>query len=167
MCVSFFPFCKPLSWPFAALQQLVLPVVLAQAAPSRPVFQEKGAVGLLQPWYTRGCCPAVLPGEGDGFCCATLPGAVVVGGQAAGAGLSRELSGLVQGPRVLWCFGQGRGGCVNKSCASPWLSMGPLPWRKHLHGLALTGTLSAQLPGVPDMMDRGLQSWPRVAFWGV
>lgn len=106
MCVSFFFFCKPLSWPFAALQQLVLLVLFPQAAPSSPVFQGKGAVGLVQPWYTRGCFPAVLPGKGDGFLLCHVAWGVVVGGQAAGAGLSQELLALVQGPRVLWCFEQ-------------------------------------------------------------
>lgn len=42
---------------------------------------------------------------------------------------------------------------MNKSCANPWLFMGPLPWAKAASWLALTGTLSAQLPGLPDTMD--------------
>lgn len=43
---------------------------------------------------------------------------------------ARSFQGLMQGHRVLWCFGQCRGGYVNKSCANPWLFMGPLPWAK-------------------------------------
>ena len=54
--------------------------------------------------------------------------------------------GLVQGTGLLWCFGWGRGGNANKSCASPQLSTGPLPWQKHRHGLALAGVFGHTPP---------------------
>ncbi|KAF2975917.1 hypothetical protein EK904_008974 [Melospiza melodia maxima] len=61
-----------------------------------------------------GAVPAAPPGQGMGFCCATLPGAVA--GQAAGAGVSQELSGTGAGPWGALVFGQGRGGFVKKLC---------------------------------------------------
>lgn len=53
--------------------------------------------------------------------------------------------------------------CEQKLCYPCVPSLG----QKQLHGLALSGTLNAQVPGVPDMMDRRLQSWPPAAFWGM
>lgn len=98
-------------------------------------------------------------GKGMGFCCATLPGEWWWEDRLLELGSARSF--------WRWCKAPGCFGVLNKSCASPWLSVCPLPWQKRLHGLALTGTWSAQLPGVPDMVDRGLQSWPQAAFWGV
>lgn len=69
-------------------------------------------------------------------------------------GSARSFQGLVQGPRVLWYFGQDRGGFVNKSCANPWLFMGPLPWAKAAARVSFAWTWNAQLPGQPDTMDR-------------
>lgn len=65
--VPFFSFYKPLSGLLTALQQwvflmLLVEQLLAQAAETSPVFQERSTVRLL------------LLGKGMGFCCATLPG---------------------------------------------------------------------------------------------
>lgn len=105
-----------------------------------------------------------------GFCCATLPGGVAVGGQAAAAGLSQELSGtgarpqgaLVfrPGQRWIWEPVKKKGKPVKKKKAvpTPGYSWVPSFGQKQLQGIALTGALIAQHPGVPGMMDGGFRA---------
>lgn len=49
---------------------------------------------------------------------------------------------------------------------TPGYSWVPFLEQKQLHRLILTGTLNAQLPGVPDMMDHWLHSWPHGSILG-
>lgn len=119
--VSFFSFYKPVSGPlqhcsswcswcywWSSFWHKQLPVALC--------FR-KGHSRTPQPWCTRGCSQQLLLGKGMGFCCATLPGAVAVGGQAAGAGVSQELSGTGAGPWGALVFWPGqRWICEQKLC---------------------------------------------------
>lgn len=101
-------------WALAALQQLVFLMLLvgqllAQAAASSSVFQKRAQQG------SRGSSQQLLLGRGWGF--AVPHCAVAVGGQAAGAGVSQELSGTGAKPWGALVFWPGqRWICEQKLC---------------------------------------------------
>lgn len=97
-------FCAPGSTAAAGVSDVTGGAAFGTSSCQQPCVSRKGHSRAPPALHTRGCFPAVLPGEGDGvFWGATLRGGVAVGGQAAGDGVSQELSGT--GARPLGCFG--------------------------------------------------------------
>lgn len=102
--VPFFSFCKPLSAPLAALQQLVFLMLLveqllAQAAASSPVFQEKGTAELLQPCTPGAVSQQFFLGKGmEFFGVPHCVGEWQWEDRLLEMGSARSFQGLVQGP---------------------------------------------------------------------